>query len=46
MAVLGLHFCVRAFSSCGKRGIIFNLRKNNRAFKELSLKLILFMWTK
>ena len=20
MAVLGLHFCVRAFSSCGKRG--------------------------
>ena len=23
MAVLGLHFCVRAFSSCGKRGPLF-----------------------
>ena len=23
MAVLGLHFCARAFSSCGKRGPLF-----------------------
>ena len=23
MAVLGLHFCARAFSSCGKRGSLF-----------------------
>ena len=23
MAVLGLHFCVRAFSTCGKRGPLF-----------------------
>ena len=23
MAVLGFHFCVRAFSSCGKRGPLF-----------------------
>ena len=23
MAVLGLHFCTRAFSSCGKRGPLF-----------------------
>ena len=23
MAVLGLHFSVRAFSSCGKRGLLF-----------------------
>ena len=23
MAVLGLRFCVRAFSSCGKRGPLF-----------------------
>ena len=23
MAVLGLHFCVRTFSSCGKRGLLF-----------------------
>ena len=23
MAVLGLRFCVRAFSSCGKRGLLF-----------------------
>ena len=23
LAVLGLHFCVRAFSSCGKRGPFF-----------------------
>ena len=23
MTVLGLHFCVRAFSSCGKRGPLF-----------------------
>ena len=23
MAVLGLHFCARAFSSCGKRGLLF-----------------------
>ena len=23
MAVLGLHFCVRAFFSCGKRGPLF-----------------------
>ena len=23
MAVLGLHFCARAFSSCGKRGPVF-----------------------
>ena len=23
MVVLGLHFCVRAFSSCGKRGPLF-----------------------
>ena len=23
LAVLGLHFCVRAFSSCGKRGPLF-----------------------
>ena len=23
MAVLGLHFCVRAFSSCGKQGPLF-----------------------
>ena len=23
MAVLGLHFCVRAFSSCGERGPLF-----------------------
>ena len=23
LAVLGLHFCARAFSSCGKRGPIF-----------------------
>ena len=23
MAVLGLHFCPRAFSSCGKRGPLF-----------------------
>ena len=23
MAVLGLHFCVRAFSSCGKWGPLF-----------------------
>ena len=23
MAVLGLHFCVRAFSSCGRRGPLF-----------------------
>ena len=23
MAVLGLHFCVRALSSCGKRGPLF-----------------------
>ena len=25
MAVLGLHFCARAFSSCGKRGPLFNV---------------------
>ena len=24
MAVLGLHFCARAFSSCGKRGPLFS----------------------
>ena len=24
MAVLGLHFCARAFSSCGKWGSLFN----------------------
>ena len=23
MAVLGLHFCARAFSSCGKQGSLF-----------------------
>ena len=23
MSVLGLHFCVRAFSSCGERGPLF-----------------------
>ena len=23
MAVLGLRFCARAFSSCGKRGLLF-----------------------
>ena len=23
LAVLGLHFCARAFSSCGKRGTLF-----------------------
>ena len=23
MAVLGLRFCVRAFSSCGERGLLF-----------------------
>ena len=23
MAVLGLHFCARAFSNCGKRGPLF-----------------------
>ena len=23
MAVLGLHFCARAFSSCGQRGPLF-----------------------
>ena len=23
MAVLGLHFCARAFSSCGERGLLF-----------------------
>ena len=23
LAVLGLHFCVRAFSSCGERGSLF-----------------------
>ena len=27
MAVLGLRFCARAFSSCGKRGPLFMLRQ-------------------
>ena len=31
LAVLGLHFCVRAFSSCSKRGPLFTLHRGARA---------------
>ena len=36
MAVLGLHFCARAFSSCGKRGPLFIVVRGASHYRGLS----------
>ena len=45
MAVLGLHFCARAFSSCGKRGPLFIAVRGPLTITALSLSRPLLLWS-